>query len=239
MTKITLDIHKFPCLNDNYGYLVHEPVSGKTAAIDTPDAEKYLAEADRKGWTVTHILNTHWHPDHAGGNKAIAEATGATVVAPQEVEKLTPIDRVVGNGVGHVEIVSFDVNQLIFEDQRLRVPVGVGGVEQAERPVEAPLFWQRVFFVAKDPVGAVSIIPTAGNVPLAGEERPVARALQHLGNSDAAVSQITLVGGHTEIGCHLPDSGLVRVQAGEQSGPGWTAPGAVVHLRKPEPAISQ
>ena len=53
MTKITLDIHKFPCLNDNYGYLVHEPVSGKTAAIDTPDAEKYLAEADRKGWTRT------------------------------------------------------------------------------------------------------------------------------------------------------------------------------------------
>ena len=67
MTKITLDVHQFPCLNDNYGYLVHEAVSGQTAAIDTPDADKYLAEADRMGWTITHILNTHWHPDHAGG----------------------------------------------------------------------------------------------------------------------------------------------------------------------------
>ena len=47
MTKITLDVHRFPCLNDNYGYLVHEAVSGQTAAIDTPDADKYLAEADR------------------------------------------------------------------------------------------------------------------------------------------------------------------------------------------------
>ena len=49
MTKITLDVHQFPCLNDNYGYLVHEAVSGQTAAIDTPDADKYLAEAKRKG----------------------------------------------------------------------------------------------------------------------------------------------------------------------------------------------
>ncbi|HCO46474.1 MAG TPA: hydroxyacylglutathione hydrolase, partial [Erythrobacter sp.] len=41
---------------------------------------------------------THWHPDHAGGNAAIVDATGATVIAPQEVDKLSPIDRVVGNG---------------------------------------------------------------------------------------------------------------------------------------------
>ena len=65
MTQITLDIHRFPCLNDNYGYLVHEPLSGQTAAIDTPDAAKYLAEADRMGWHISHILNTHWHPDQA------------------------------------------------------------------------------------------------------------------------------------------------------------------------------
>ena len=104
MTKITLDIHKFPCLNDNYGYLVHEPVSGKTAAIDTPDAEKYLAEADRKGWTVTHILNTHWHPDHAGGNLRIKEVTGCTIYGPAgEAEKIPGIDVKLSEG----DIVEF------------------------------------------------------------------------------------------------------------------------------------
>ncbi|MEZ6012876.1 MAG: hypothetical protein R3C08_13525 [Hyphomonas sp.] len=41
---------------------MHEPLSGQTAAIDTPDAGKYLAEADRMGWHISHILNTHWHP---------------------------------------------------------------------------------------------------------------------------------------------------------------------------------
>ncbi|MEC8772771.1 MAG: hydroxyacylglutathione hydrolase, partial [Pseudomonadota bacterium] len=68
------------------------------AAIDTPDGAEYLKQAEARGWRITQIWNTHWHPDNAGGNKAIAEATGATVVAPREVEKLTPIDRVVGNG---------------------------------------------------------------------------------------------------------------------------------------------
>ena len=93
-----LQVHQFPCLADNYGFLLHDPESGETAAIDTPDGAEYLRQADAKGWRITQVWNTHWHPDHAGGNKAIVEATGAKVVAPQEVERLTPIDHVVGNG---------------------------------------------------------------------------------------------------------------------------------------------
>nr|WP_321439236.1 hydroxyacylglutathione hydrolase [uncultured Hyphomonas sp.] len=93
MTKITLDVHQFPCLNDNYGYLVHEAHSGETAAIDTPDADKYLAEAKRMGWHITHILNTHWHPDHAGGNMKIKDETGCTIYGPAgEAEKIPGID---------------------------------------------------------------------------------------------------------------------------------------------------
>ncbi|MEE2921185.1 MAG: hydroxyacylglutathione hydrolase [Pseudomonadota bacterium] len=99
MTIVTLDIHKFPCLNDNYGYLVHEAWSGQTAAIDTPDAEKYLAEADRMGWTISHILNTHWHPDHAGGNLRIKEHTGCTIYGPAgEAGKIPGIDVALSEG---------------------------------------------------------------------------------------------------------------------------------------------
>ena len=85
-----LSVHQFPCLSDNYGYLLHNSVTGETAAIDTPDAKEYLKQAEAKGWTITHIWNTHWHPDHAGGNVEIIEATGARVLAPKEVEKLSP-----------------------------------------------------------------------------------------------------------------------------------------------------
>ncbi len=95
---VMLEVHQFPCLSDNYGYLLHDPASGETAAIDTPDGAEYLKQADARGWKITQIWNTHWHPDHAGGNKTIVEATGATITAPQEVEKLSPIDRIVGNG---------------------------------------------------------------------------------------------------------------------------------------------
>ena len=93
-----LEIHQFPCLSDNYGFLLHDPASGETAAIDTPDGAEYLRQAEAKGWRITQIWNTHWHPDHAGGNAAIVAATGAKVIAPQEVERIGPIDRVVSNG---------------------------------------------------------------------------------------------------------------------------------------------
>lgn len=89
-----LKIHQFPCLNDNYGYLAHDTVSGETAAIDTPDADKYLTEAAAQGWTITAIWNTHWHPDHAGGNLKIKAATDCVIIGPHgEAEKIPGIDQ--------------------------------------------------------------------------------------------------------------------------------------------------
>ena len=93
-----IEIHQFPCLSDNYGYLIHDSESGETAAIDTPDAKEYLRQAEAKGWKITQIWNTHWHPDHAGGNPEIKAATGCAVIAPAEVEKLNQPDRVVAHG---------------------------------------------------------------------------------------------------------------------------------------------
>lgn len=94
-----LEVHQFPCLSDNYGFLLHDPASGETACIDTPDGEEYLRQAAAKGWPITQIWNTHWHPDHAGGNAAIEAATGCTIVGPAEVEKLGAApDRAVSHG---------------------------------------------------------------------------------------------------------------------------------------------
>jgi hydroxyacylglutathione hydrolase len=107
-------IHQFPCLNDNYGFLAHDSVSGETAAIDTPDAQKYLTEAAAKGWTITQVWNTHWHPDHAGGNLAIRDATACTITGPAgEAEKIPGIDRTVKTGdlvkLGNFEAKVIDV----------------------------------------------------------------------------------------------------------------------------------
>lgn len=95
----TLTVHQFPCLDDNYGYLIHVEGTGVTAAIDTPDADAITAELVRKDWTLTHILNTHWHPDHAGGNRALQERYGAIVVAPVDPEqRIAEVGLAVGQG---------------------------------------------------------------------------------------------------------------------------------------------
>ncbi len=76
-------MEQFPCLSDNYGYLIHDPSSGATAAIDTPDASAYLAALKRKGWTLSYILNTHHHHDHAGGNLELKRETGCKIIGPK------------------------------------------------------------------------------------------------------------------------------------------------------------
>ena len=94
-----LDVHQFPCLSDNYGYLLHDHDSEETVCIDTPDADEYLKQAAHKGWQITQIWNTHWHPDHAGGNEAIKRATSCKVTAPvSEAAKIAGVDRTVRHG---------------------------------------------------------------------------------------------------------------------------------------------
>jgi hydroxyacylglutathione hydrolase len=93
-----LTVHQFPCLQDNYGFLVRDEASGLAACIDTPDADAILRELSQLGWTLALILNTHWHPDHAGGDEAVKAATGAQVVGPAEVVRIATLDRQVAGG---------------------------------------------------------------------------------------------------------------------------------------------
>jgi len=78
-----LEIVAVPAFADNYLWLVHDKDSGETAVVDPGDPAPVLAEADKRGWRITTILNTHWHPDHTGGNLAIQEKTGATIIGPE------------------------------------------------------------------------------------------------------------------------------------------------------------
>ncbi|MDB5453863.1 MAG: gloB [Caulobacteraceae bacterium] len=93
-----LTVRQFPCLSDNYGFLIRDEVTGVTACVDTPDAAAILREVAAFGGRLDFILNTHWHPDHAGGNAEIKAATGAVVVGPAEVERIARVDRLVVEG---------------------------------------------------------------------------------------------------------------------------------------------
>lgn len=109
-----LDIVQIPVLNDNYVYLARDPATAAVAVVDPAVAEPVLAELDRRGWRLTHILNTHHHPDHVGGNMALQEATGCTVVGPRaDRDRIPGIAVALGDGdrwsLGSQEAVVFDV----------------------------------------------------------------------------------------------------------------------------------
>jgi hydroxyacylglutathione hydrolase len=94
-----LDIVRIPALSDNYIWLIHDPESGETVVIDPAEAAPVLAEVEKRGWTISAIWNTHWHPDHTGGNAEIKQATGVQVTAPAgEAEKIPTANRLVKEG---------------------------------------------------------------------------------------------------------------------------------------------
>ncbi len=109
-----LEIHQIPVLSDNYVYLAHDPASGHTAVVDPAVVDPVFDAAAEKGWTITHILNTHHHGDHTGGNLEIKSRTGCTIVGPRaDRDRIPGIDVMLGDGdtyrLGEAEALVFDV----------------------------------------------------------------------------------------------------------------------------------
>jgi hydroxyacylglutathione hydrolase len=124
-----MEIVAVPAFTDNYIWLVHDEASGETAVVDPGDAAPALAEASRRGWTIGQVWNTHWHPDHTGGNLAIKEAAGARISGPASRRipgrdvALSEGDEIrLGNHVGRVIEVpghTLDHIALVFEAERI------------------------------------------------------------------------------------------------------------------------
>jgi len=90
-----LEIELVPCLKDNYAYLIHDSDAGLTAIVDPSEPDPVRKALSARGWKLTHILNTHHHFDHTGGNVPLKETTGAVIVGPGKDR-----DRIPGIDVG-------------------------------------------------------------------------------------------------------------------------------------------
>ena len=111
---MALEIVRIAALSDNYIWLVHEPESGETMVVDPAVAEPVLAELAARGWTLTQIWNTHWHPDHTGGNAALKAASGCVISGPAaEAERIPTLDVELRGGdsvkLGKIEALVIDV----------------------------------------------------------------------------------------------------------------------------------
>ena len=109
-----LEVVQLPALSDNYIYLVHEAGSGQTAVVDPAETEPVLAALAARGWRLTHVLNTHHHYDHVGGNEALKAATGCTIVGPAaDRDRIPGIDLALADGdtfhLGSARATVFDV----------------------------------------------------------------------------------------------------------------------------------
>src|SRR3546814_19184164 len=93
-----LDIVRIPVLSDNYVWLVHDPDSKATMVVDPAVADPVLEAAAARGWTITDIWTTPWHPDHTGGNAATTAAPGGTITGPCAEFHRIPTPDVPGTG---------------------------------------------------------------------------------------------------------------------------------------------
>jgi len=95
-----LDVELIPAFQDNYIYLLRAPGSDAVGIVDAGDAAPAIAELERKGLTLTHVFNTHHHPDHVGGNAALkARFPAARIIGPRsEVARIPEMTDTVVDG---------------------------------------------------------------------------------------------------------------------------------------------
>ena len=93
-----LEIEAVPCLRDNYAWLVFDRDENVCAVVDPSEAKPVTRALVARGLRLTHILNTHHHPDHVGGNLELQAESGAVIAGPGKDKARIP-----GIGEGVVE----------------------------------------------------------------------------------------------------------------------------------------
>lgn len=150
------EVRLIPCLSDNYAVLLHDTTSKTTALIDAPEAAPILSALDKEGWALTHILITHYHPDHIQGITGIRKKFPVPVYGPRtEAAKIPDISiklgshdvaevgpfraniiETPGHTAGHI-VYHFEKQSLLFSGDTL---FALGCGRPFERPAE--VLWQ-------------------------------------------------------------------------------------------------
>jgi hydroxyacylglutathione hydrolase len=150
---MTAEIRVFSCLNDNFGYLIHDVETGATASVDAPEAGPIRTALEREGWQLTDILITHHHHDHVGGVAELKQQYSCRIVAPHDkTTKIANVDLRVVNGdvvkignllarvletpghtLDHISYV-FDAEKTVFAADTL-FSIGCGRVFEGNYPM--------------------------------------------------------------------------------------------------------
>ncbi|WP_135079715.1 hydroxyacylglutathione hydrolase [Terasakiella sp. SH-1] len=95
----SLQIEQVPVLSDNYVYLIYDPETQACACVDPAESAPVKRRLDELGWKLTHILNTHHHHDHIGGNLQLKQAYECQVVGcARDAARIDGIDIELSDG---------------------------------------------------------------------------------------------------------------------------------------------
>jgi len=96
----------------NLGYLLADRDAGLGVLIDPSfSPEAFVQRADDQKITITHVINTHSHPDHTSGNAEATAATGAPLVVHADAPTAAAVRVVEGQSlaVGSLVLQFFHV----------------------------------------------------------------------------------------------------------------------------------
>jgi glyoxylase-like metal-dependent hydrolase (beta-lactamase superfamily II) len=114
-------------------HLVADPATGAAAAIDpvldfnaasgalgTDSADTLLAEADKEGWCIRWVLETHAHADHLTAAEFIKEKTGATTAVGEGILEVQKAFRPLF-GAEDCETDGSDFDRLLADGEHLEI----------------------------------------------------------------------------------------------------------------------
>jgi hydroxyacylglutathione hydrolase len=150
----------------NFGYLLGDRDAKQAVLIDPSySPETLVARAQEQGLRVTHVINTHGHPDHVNGNARAVEQTAALVAAHPSLS--APVDIALADGqellIGALRIRFLHTpghcaDHIVIHERTYQLAITgdllfVGKVGGTERDADARVEWdslRRVLGAAPD-----------------------------------------------------------------------------------------
>jgi len=94
----------------NYAYLIKEQQSNDCLIIDAAESRPIIEELNKLSLKPTHILTTHHHFDHVGGNMELKQKYDLKIIAPQD-----EFDNVPGADIPAIENTPIKIGNLKFD----------------------------------------------------------------------------------------------------------------------------
>lgn len=137
----------------NFGYLLGDREARSGVLIDPSYSPDVFAERARaQGLTITHVINTHSHPDHTNGNDRALALTGAVLAAHPLMSPRVPLDDGRSLSIGELRLTAHHVpghcadHVVLYESVHSLLVTGdllfVGKVGGTENDEDARVEWR-------------------------------------------------------------------------------------------------